>query len=243
MANYPELEGKIAVISGASGNLGAAVVRRLYAEKVRLALIDRNEQSLREALHADGIDDSGILIGKVDLVQKSEVDHFIDEVTAHFGRVDILVNTAGGYKPGKPVHEMDEAFWDSVLALNAKIAFFLSAAVARTMLSKGNKTGRIINIAGKAGLAGFATGAAYGAAKAAVLRLTESMSAELLKNGITVNAILPSTIDTPQNRQSDPTADFSKWVAAESLADVIAFVCSDSARDISGAGIPVYGKA
>ena len=242
MATYPELSGKIAVVSGASGNLGAAVVRRLYAEKVRLALIDRNEQSLREALRAESIDDRDVLVGKVDLTHKGEVDRFIEQVAEKYGRVDIMVNTAGGYKPGKPVHEMDEAFWNGVLDLNAKIAFFLSGAVARTMLAQGTK-GRIVNIAGKAGLSAFATGAAYSAAKAAVLRLTESMSAELLKHGITVNAILPSTIDTPQNRESDPKADFSKWVAPESLADVIAFVCSDAARDISGAAIPVYGRA
>jgi NAD(P)-dependent dehydrogenase (short-subunit alcohol dehydrogenase family) len=76
-----------------------------------------------------------------------------------------------------------------------------------------------------------------------MLRLTEAMSAELIKRGITVNAVLPSTIDTPQNRASEPNADFSKWVTPESLADVIAFLCSDSARDISGASIPVYGRA
>src|ERR1700690_3128115 len=141
MATYPELGGKVAVISGASGNLGSAVLRRLYAEKVRLALIDRNEQSLRESLRADGIEDQDILVGNVDLTRKADVDRFIEQVAAHFGRVDVMVNTAGGYKPGMAVHEMDEAFWDGVMTLNAKIAFFLSAAVARAMLAKGNRTG------------------------------------------------------------------------------------------------------
>jgi NAD(P)-dependent dehydrogenase (short-subunit alcohol dehydrogenase family) len=163
-------------------------------------------------------------------------------VAATFGKVDILVNTTGGYKPGMQVHEMDEAFWEFMITLNAKSAFLLNAAVARCMLAKGN-SGRLINVAGKAGLSAFATGFGYSAGKSAVLRMTESMSQELLGHGITVNAILPSTIDTPQNRESDPQADFSKWVTPESIADVIAFLCSDGARDISGAAIPVYGRA
>jgi NAD(P)-dependent dehydrogenase (short-subunit alcohol dehydrogenase family) len=239
MASYPELGGKVAIISGAAGNLGEAVVRRLQTENVKLALIDRNEPRLKEMMQRF---DNAALIGVVDLTKKDQVDPFIDKVIAHFGKVDILVNTTGGYKPGAPVHEMDEALWNFMIDLNAKTAFLLNSSVARAMLAKAN-AGRLINIAGKAGLSSFGTGFAYSAGKSAVLRMTEAMSQELLKHGITVNAILPSTIDTPQNRESDPKADFSKWVKPESIADVIAFLCSDSARDISGAAIPVYGRA
>jgi len=242
MATYPELSGKVAVISGASGNLGAAVTARLYKEQVKLAVIDRHQDRINETLRKLDIDPKQVHIGLVDLTKKAEVDSFVDQVVASLGQVDIMINTAGGYKPGKPVAETDEEFWDSVIELNSKPAYLLSAAVARAMLAKGNQ-GRIINVAGKAGLAAFGTGAAYGAGKAIVLRLTESMSAELIKRGITVNAVVPSTIDTPQNRANDPNADFSKWVQPESIADVIAFLCSDSARDISGAAIPVYGRA
>lgn len=242
MATYPELSGKVAIISGASGNLGAAVAQRLYKEQAKLAVIDRNQDRINETLRKLDIDPKQVHIGLLDLTQKAEVDSFTDQVVATFGQVDIMINTAGGYKPGKPVAETDQDFWDSVIDLNSKPAFLLSAAVARSMIAKGNQ-GRIINVAGKAGLTAFGTGAAYGAGKAIVLRLTESMSAELLKRGITVNAVLPSTIDTPQNRANDPNADFSKWVQPESIADVIAFLCSDSARDISGAAIPVYGRA
>src|SRR5262249_38737859 len=111
MPTYPELGGKVAVISGAGGNLGLAVVRRLYAENVKLALLDRNEERFRETLRAEKIDDSKVLIGPVDLLKKDEVDQFIDKVVAAFGQVNILVHTAGGYKPGSPVHEMEEAQW------------------------------------------------------------------------------------------------------------------------------------
>ena len=240
MSNYPELKGKVAVVSGATGNLGSAVVRRLYSEGVKLGLIDRHPDQARDLVK--GIAEQDLFVGAADLTKKAEVDQLIDQIVAKFGQIDILVHTAGGYKPGAPVHEMDDTLWDSIMDLNAKTAFILSSAVARSMVAKGNK-GRIINVSGRAGLAAFPTGAAYSAAKAAILRLTESMSAELLSRGITVNAILPSTIDTPQNRQNDPNADFSKWVTPESLADVIAFLASDSARDISGASIPVYGRA
>ncbi len=239
---YPELSGKVAVVSGAGGNLGLAVVRRLSAEKAKLALIDRNEERLRQTLRADHIDDSDVLIGPADLTKKPEVDAFVDKAVSRFGRIDILVHTAGGYKPGAPVHEMDEALWDSLMDLNLKIAFLLGAAVARCMVTS-SSGGRIIFVSGRAALGGGATISAYSAAKAGVVRLAESMSAELLERGITVNAILPSTIDTPQNRQSSPDVDFSKWVSPESLADVIAFLASDGARDISGAAIPVYGRA
>jgi NAD(P)-dependent dehydrogenase (short-subunit alcohol dehydrogenase family) len=237
---YSELSGKVAVISGASGNLGLAVIRRLHAEAVRLALIDRNPDKLKETLHGDGIEPA--LVGPADLTVKSQVDAFVDNVVSTFGQVDILVHTAGGYKNGAPVYEMDESLWDFFLNLNAKTTFLLDAAVARTMVKKGNK-GRIINVSGRAGLSAFATGSAYSVSKSAVLRITEALAGELLSQGVTVNAILPSTIDTPQNRASDPNADFSKWVAPESIADVIAFLCSDAARDISGAAIPVYGRS
>jgi len=152
------------------------------------------------------------------------------------------VHTAGGYRPGAKLYEMTEDQWNGLIDLNAKTTFLLNAAAARCMVDKGN-TGRIINVAGRAALGGGSTIAAYSAAKAAVLRITESLAAELLKQDITVNAVLPSTIDTPQNRAGDPKADFSKWVKPESIADVIAFLASDGARDISGAAIPVYGKA
>src|SRR5260221_3659768 len=109
MPTYPELSGKVAVISGAPGNLGAAVVRRLHQENIKLALIDRNEQRLKDLAQEV---DSSALLGVIDLTKKDDVDQFIDKVVATFGKVDMLVNTTGGYKPGVPVHEMDEALWN-----------------------------------------------------------------------------------------------------------------------------------
>ncbi|MCE7947836.1 MAG: SDR family NAD(P)-dependent oxidoreductase [Chloroflexi bacterium CFX4] len=243
MAIYPELAGKVAVLSGAGGNLGMALVRRFQAAGIKLALVDHKGDTLRQRLREAGVDDADILIGALDLTQKrAAIDEFVTQVVAQHGKVDILVNVAGGFKAGGPVHEMDEEIWDFLMNMNAKTAFLLSAAVARSMVMR-RVGGRIVNVAARAALSGAPTLSGYSASKSAVLRLTESMAAELMQYGITVNAVMPSVIDTPQNRKNDPDADHSKWVTPESLADVILFLVSESARDISGAALPVYGRA
>jgi len=242
MASYPELRGKVAVVSGAGGNLGYAVVRRLGAEGVRVAAIDRNADRLRQRLNADGLGDVVFEIGPVDLTRKADVDAFISRVGTLAQHIDILVNVAGGFKFSGPIHELDEAAWDDMMSINTKTTLLLSAAVARHMVTAGTP-GRIISVASRGGLSGIPSLSAYSASKAAAIRLTESLAGELMAHNITANVVLPSTIDTPQNRAGDPKADYSKWVSPESLADVIAFLASDSARDISGAAIPVYGRA
>jgi len=128
-----------------------------------------------------------------------------------------------------------------MMDLNARTVFNMAHAVVPGMIKRGG--GRIINISSRGGLSGAAGIGVYAAAKAAVLRLSESMAAELREHRINVNCVLPSIIDTPQNRQAMPTADFSAWVKADSLAEVILFLASPGARDISGAAIPVYGRS
>jgi NAD(P)-dependent dehydrogenase (short-subunit alcohol dehydrogenase family) len=239
---YSELDGKVAVISGAGGSLGSAVARRLGAEKMRLALIDREEVALNRVSQELGADANSILTLAIDLTRKADVDRCVEQIVTMFGHIDVLANVAGGFTFSGPVYEANADDLDAMFTVNVKTAFLLSAAVTRRMVEQGTK-GRIINIGARAALSGAAGIAAYSASKAAVLRLTESMAAELLEKGITVNAVLPSTIDTPPNRRAMPDADFSKWVSTDSLAGVIAFLASDEARDISGAAIPVYGRA
>jgi NAD(P)-dependent dehydrogenase (short-subunit alcohol dehydrogenase family) len=154
-------------------------------------------------------------------------------------RIDILCNIAGGFRMGHPVHETPDETWDLMLGLNAKSVVHCARAVVPGMLGAGH--GKIVNIAALAGLSGKANMGAYSASKSAVIRLTESMSAELRDKGINVNCILPSTIDTPQNRADMPKADPRRWVAPEALADVVLFLASDAARAIHGAAIPVNG--
>src|SRR5437773_926737 len=156
-----------------------------------------------------------------------------------FPGIDVLCNIAGGFRMGHPVHETPENIWELMLDLNASSVINVARAVVPKMLAAGR--GKIVNVGAVAGLAGKANMGAYSAAKSAVIRLTESMSAELRDGGINVNCILPSVIDTPQNRADMPGADPRRWVAPEALADVILFLASDAARAIHGAAIPVTG--
>ncbi len=158
-----------------------------------------------------------------------------------FGQIDVLANTVGGYRGGTPVHETDPDQLALLLDLNARTAYTISQAVIPAMLARGR--GRIVHVAARAGLHGGAKMAAYSMAKSAVIRLVEALAAEHKHSGITVNCVLPGTIDTPQNRAEMPDADHSRWVAPEAIADVIAFLASDAARAVQGAAIPVYGRS
>ena|SRR5579883_1718901 len=237
---YPELKGKVAIVTGAGGSLGSAVARRFHEEGARLVLLDRSEDSLNRTVQECGVSD--ILTGLIDLAQKSEIDNFLNRALAQFNALDILANIAGGFAFSGPVYQMDPNQLDLMYSINFKTTALLSGSVAARMVER-KTPGRIINIGARPALHGVAGLSSYSASKAAVLRLTESMAAELREEGITVNAVLPSTIDTPANRQAMASEDFTKWVTPESLAGVIAFLASDQARDITGAAIPVYGKA
>ena len=159
---------------------------------------------------------------------------------ARFGRLDVLVHTVGAWRGGKPVHDTDLADWDFLFNVNLRTTLLCCRAVVPQMLKQGR--GRIITVASRDGLAGAAGYAAYSASKSAVLRLNESLADELKVSNINVNCVLPSTIDTPQNRAALPNADFSKWVEPAAIADVILFLASDASRAITGAAIPVFGK-
>lgn len=237
---YADLKEKVVIITGAGGNLGQAVTRYFHTLGARLVLLDRSLKNMQER-YADVLQADWLLL-ETELTHKPAVEEMVKNTLARFGQIDILINIAGGFAGGLPVHEADEATWDHLLDSNAKSIFITGGVVAKAMIAGGGG-GRIINVGAKPGLHGGKNIAAYSAAKAAVLRLTESMAAELKEHNITVNAVLPSTIDTPQNRSADPQADPGKWVTPASLAGVIGFLASASAADISGALVPVYGKS
>jgi NAD(P)-dependent dehydrogenase (short-subunit alcohol dehydrogenase family) len=230
---------RVVLITGAAGHLGAAVTRRFAADGARLALAERKLEKMQTLIRELHLKDDDALAFAADLTKADEVKAWAQAVQARWGRADVLVNVAGGYKAGTPVHELDEADWDFMLNLNARAAFLACRAVVPLMLAQGG--GKIINVSARAGLAGAKHSAAYAASKAAILRLTESLSAELRDQNINVNAVLPSIIDTPPNRAAMPKADPAKWVAPDDLASVIVFLASDAARAIHGALIPVYG--
>jgi NAD(P)-dependent dehydrogenase (short-subunit alcohol dehydrogenase family) len=234
-----DLSGKIVIVTGASGNLGAATARAFYTAGATLALVDRSVNDAAEII--PGSDPARIMTHAADLTDPDSVATLIPAVIACFNRIDVLANTVGGFRAGTPVHETPVDVWDFMLNLNAKTAFLLSQAVIPTMLMQ--QSGRIIHVSARAGLSGGAKSAAYSISKSAVIRLTESLSAELRLQGINVNCVLPGTIDTPQNRDAMPNADVSRWVLPEALADVIVFLASDAARAVTGAAIPVYGQS
>src|SRR6185437_1124322 len=175
-----------------------------------------------------------------DLGDGAKVASAADRARARFGRIDALCNIAGGFHMGEPAHETKDEVWRLMLELNAGSILRTARAVVPGMIAQGS--GKIVNVAAMGGTQGGALMAAYSASKAAVIRLTESMALELRDKGINVNCVLPSTIDTPPNRASMPSADFTRWVAPAALADVILFLASDAARAINGAALPVVGR-
>jgi NAD(P)-dependent dehydrogenase (short-subunit alcohol dehydrogenase family) len=187
----------------------------------------------------DIADTEACCLHAIDLTEAEAVAAMAAEVHARFGRIDILANIAGGFTMGPPVHETPLASWDFMLNLNARTTFLTSRAIVPYMLAQGY--GKVVNVAARAALEGKARMAPYVISKSAVIRLTESMAAELRDAGINVNCVLPGTIDTPQNRRDMPNADHSRWVPPAALADVILFLASDAARAIHGAAVPVYG--
>jgi len=234
-----DFDGKVALITGAAGNLGTAVTRAFQEAGAKLALIERTLGDL-EKMYPDLVGSPQCFMsGCADLTNMDEVSAVISAVMERFGRIDAFVNTVGGFRAGTPLHETPMDTFDFMLYLNARIPYITSQQVIPIMLEQGS--GSIVHFAARPGLQGKANQAAYSASKAAVIRLIESMSAEVKNKGINVNCILPGTLDTPQNRVANPEAEFSQWVRLESLAGVVLFLCSDEAKDIHGASIPVYG--
>jgi NAD(P)-dependent dehydrogenase (short-subunit alcohol dehydrogenase family) len=232
---------QVAVVTGAAGNLGVAVARGFRDARAKLALIDHSSDRLPKLYSDLANSPDHFFAPPTDVTDPASVAMAVEEIKRRFGRINILVNTAGGYRAGTPLHETPLSDWEFMLNLNARSVFVMCQAVIPQMLSQ--RQGRIVNIASRAALGGDAGHAAYSASKTAVVRLTESMDAELKESGINVNCVMPGIIDTPQNRAAMPGADFSKWVAPEALADVILFLVSEGSRDIHGAAIPVYGRS
>jgi len=233
------LHQRVVIITGAVGNLGRAAAQAFQRAGAHTVLVDRAADRLPQAYADIVVSPDHLLLGGVNLGDEAAIAGAIGSAVERFGHVDVLVNTVGAWRGGAPTHETPLADWDLMFAANLRPTLLACRAVAPHFLAQ--HSGRIVNVAARGGLSGDAGNAAYSAAKSAVLRLTESLSAELKSSGVNVNAILPSTIDTPQNRAAMPAADYAKWVQPEAIADVIMFLASDAARAIHGAAIPVYG--
>ena len=230
------IEHAVVMVTGASGNLGRAVVEALASAGARLALVDRSADRLRRTY---GDEDAGRQYLSTDLLDASAVGASVAAAVNRFGRIDALCNLAGGFRMGETVHESADATWELMWDLNVRTMLNMVRAVIPHMLDRGG--GRIVNVGAYSAQKGVAQMGAYVASKSAVIRITEAMAAELRDKNINVNCVLPTVIDTPENRAAMPRADPSKWVAPADLARVIAFLASESARAIHGAAVPVTG--
>ncbi|MDJ0753817.1 MAG: SDR family NAD(P)-dependent oxidoreductase [Ardenticatenaceae bacterium] len=223
------------LITGAAGNLGQAAAEAFFAAGANLILVNRTVDSLEKAF-PQWADAAGVGFFAADLTSEDDVAAAAGKILEVVGHIDVLVNIAGGFKMGDPVHKTDLKTWNFLLSLNAQSILLTARAFVPKMIER--QAGKIINVGAQAGLEGHKNMAAYSVSKSAVMRLTESMSAELKSQGINVNCVLPDTIDTPINREAMPKADFSKWVTPADLAQIILFLASPAARPIHGAGIP-----
>ena len=226
---------KIVMITGANGNLGRAVARAFENRGAQLVLIDQRHSDRGAALGSA----PEALVLTADLLDQEQVDRAVEATLQRFGRVDVLCHLAGGFHMGEAVHEISLPRFDFVFNLNVRSVVHIAKAVVPSFLQQGS--GKIVNVGAFAASKGIAQMGAYTASKAAVARLTESMSAELRERGVNVNCVLPTTLDTPENRQAMPDVDPARWVALDDLACVILFLASDDARAVHGASLPVSG--
>lgn len=233
---------KVVAITGAAGNLGKATAMAFYDAGAKLALVDRKRDVLNSVFSDIAPEGEMCYYTAGDLTNQQSVEETVAGIWDFFGRLDVLINVAGGFTMGPPIHETPVDTWDFMLNLNARTVFLMSKTVVPHFLEQ--NYGKIVNIGARAALSGKANMAPYVVSKSAVIRLTESIAEELSDiEGINVNCVLPGTIDTPRNRHDMPEADFRKWVTPQALADVIVFLASDDARAITGASIPVYGRS
>jgi NAD(P)-dependent dehydrogenase (short-subunit alcohol dehydrogenase family) len=222
------LQGRECIVTGGAGALGSAVTKALIAAGAKVMAIDHAQLPAEQPG-----------IGNVDLSDPAKASAAVNKAVAEMGGLYALINIAGTFK-WETVADGSVATWDMLYSVNLKTAFNASKAALPHLLKK--KSGRVVNIgAGAAAKAAKGMGA-YAASKAGVARLTEALSEEVKDDGITVNAILPSTIDTAANRKDMPDADFGKWAKPEQIAALIAFLLSDDASAITGASIPISGR-
>lgn len=234
-----ELQGKVAVVTGASGNLGQPAAKRLAAAGAKIIIVDRQEE--RALALAAQLPTESLWIN-VDVGSAESVDALVAAVETRFGQIDILVHTVGGFTAGKHIYEPGMADLEKMWALNVAPVYVTCGRVARHMLDKQIR-GKIIAVVSRAALAGAAGAGAYTASKSAALRLLESLSLEVRQHGVNVNAISPSIIDTPTNRADMPNADFSRWVTPEQIAETIFFLASAAGDAYHGANMEIYGRA
>lgn len=235
----PRFSGSVALIAGGTGGLGRAVSLAFLEEGADVVVTYRKREEYLALTNDSGKHSSRLTGHEVDVTDEAAVRQLIDTVLAKHGRVNILVNSVGAYAGGTKLWEIKPSVFELMQSLNLRSGYVLSAAVVPAMLKQ--KTGSIVNIASKAAVEHAAGAAAYAASKAASLAMIDCLAEDLRGTGVRANSVLPSIMDTEANRKAMPGADFTKWPKTEDIARVILFLCSDDAKVIHGAAIPVYG--
>jgi NAD(P)-dependent dehydrogenase (short-subunit alcohol dehydrogenase family) len=227
------------VVAGGTGALGGSVARAFLATGARVVVTSQGQKEIDDLAASTGKNPK-LSGATLDATDETAAGKFIAATESQFGSVDALVITIGGYAGGKNVWETDLATYDRMLNLNLRAAFILARAVLPGMIKRNR--GALVNIASRAAYGQSATAAMYAASKAGVLALFDSLAEEVKPYNINVNSIVPSIMDTPANRRAMPKADFSVWPKTDDIAKVIVFLCSEDARVIHGAAVPVYGR-
>jgi NAD(P)-dependent dehydrogenase (short-subunit alcohol dehydrogenase family) len=238
MARY---SGKVVLITGGTGGLGRAVSLAFLDEGATVVVTYRAAKELDDLKTAGGGSGASLFGYAVDVTDEAAVHSLVEKILAERGRLDVLVNTVGGYAGGINLWELEAKTFNLMLDLNLRAGYTLARAVVPGMLKQ--KSGAIVNVAAKAAIDHGAGASAYAASKAGAVALMDSLAAEVKGSGVRVNSILPSIIDTEANRKAMPNADFSKWPKPADIARVVLFLCSDEAKVVHGATIPVYGES
>lgn len=231
----------VILVAGGTGGLGRAVSESFLDEGATVIVTYRTQSEFDALAQAVAANSKRLEGRRVDVTDEAATLQLVQEIIARYARLDALVNTVGGYAGGVKLWDLESGILDRMLDLNLRAGYALAKAAVPAMLKQAR--GSIVNIAAKAALDHPAGAAAYAASKAAALALMDSLASEVAGTGLRVNSVLPSIIDTPANRKSMPKANFAKWPKPADIARVILFLCSDEARVIHGASIPVYGGA
>ena len=230
---------KVVLVAGGTGGLGRSVSLAFLAEGAKTIVSYRKDAELAALREAAGTAGDSLDGHTADVTDEVAVRDLVSGIVTRHGRLDVLVNTVGGYAGGIKLWELETKTFDQMLSLNLRSGYALARAAVVPMLKQ--RSGAIVNVAAKAALDHGAGASAYAASKAAAVALMDSLAEDLKGTGVRVNSVLPSIIDTEANRKAMPDANFATWPKPEEIARAILFLASDEARVVHGAALPVYG--
>lgn len=238
---YIDRVSKTVVITGGTGGLGTALVRRLMAKDYRLAVTYLLPEEAKAFESKFDVDEDRVVLTRVDCTNPESVNSYMKRVVDQWGAIHGLCALVGGWAGGRDVEETDDVRFERMLDLNLRSAFYAVRAAVPHL--KEAEWGRIILVGSRGAIDFFEAQAAFNIAKAGVAALGQSVATELESTGVTANVLVPSVIDTPATRQSLPYADYVNWPTPDEIAAVIEFLLSEESGVINGALLPVYGRA